>query len=162
MIFITGAASAGKTSVVKLLKQHLPSDKFDIHDIDEADRWTDDYENWRDAKIEHWLKQSIENREKGVETILCGIIYPEHVVKSPSYTEAEPVKYVLLDATPEVIKERYYKKMQPWLNRQMEISKDLKGELQNLENNQIIDTTNISSDVVAENLIKQIELSRSE
>ncbi len=76
MIFITGAASAGKTSLINRLKESLPSDKFDIHDIDEADKWGDDYESWRDAKVEFWLKQTIENRTKGIETILCGIIYP--------------------------------------------------------------------------------------
>lgn len=156
MIFITSAASAGKTSVVKLLKERLPSDKFDIHDIDEADKWGDDYEGWRNAKIEHWLKQSIKNRKKGVETILCGIIYPEHVIKSPSYAKAQPVKYVLLDATPEVIKDRYYKKMERWLNRQMEISKELKIELKNIKNKQVIDTNNINSDAVMEELIKHL------
>ena len=159
MIFITGAASTGKTSIVKRLKELLPNDKFDIHDIDEADKWGDDYEGWRDAKIEHWLKQSIENRKKGMETILCGIIYPEHVIKSRSYAKAGQVKYVLLDATPEAIKERYYKKMERWLNRQMEISKELKSELQNVKNKQVIDTDSITSDAVAENLAKHLEQS---
>lgn len=156
MIFITGASSAGKTSLIKRLKEQLPSDKFDIHDIDEADKWGDDYESWRDAKIEYWLKQSIRNREKGVETILCGIIYPEHVMKAPSYTEAQPIEFVLLDAAPKVIKERYYKKRQPWLARQMEISQELKSELQHIQNTHIIDTNSITSDDVAEKLVKRL------
>ena len=74
MIFITGAAGAGKSSVTRALKTHLPKDKFDIHDIDEADKWIDSYEDWRDAKIEHWLKVSIDNRKEGITTILCGIV----------------------------------------------------------------------------------------
>lgn len=159
MIFITGAASAGKTSAIRLLKEMLPDDKFDIHDIDEADRWAGDYEAWRDAKIEYWLKQSIENKKKGIETILCGIIYPEHVVNAHSYAEAEPVEYILLDATPEAIRERYYKKMEPWLNRQMEISKELRTELAGLENKQVVDTVNASTVEVAQAIVSRINSS---
>lgn len=158
MIFITGASSVGKTSLIKRLKEQLPSDKFDIHDIDEADKWGDDYESWRDAKIEYWLKQSIKNREKGIETILCGIIYPEHVIKAPSYTEAQPVEYVLLDATPKAIEERFYKRKRSWLGRQMEISQELKKELQQIENKHIVDTNSVTSDDVAENLVKHLGL----
>lgn len=158
MIFITGASSTGKTSLIKRLKEQLPSDKFDIHDIDEADKWGDDYEGWRDAKIEYWLKQSIKNRGKGIETILCGIIYPEHVTKAPSYDEAQPVEYVLLDATPKAIEERFYKRKQSWLNRQMEISQELKKELQQVKNKHIVDTNSITSDDVAESLVKHLGL----
>lgn len=157
MLFITGAANTGKSSLVKLLKEGLPSDKFDIHDIDEADRWTDDYESWRDAKIEHWLMQSIKNKKYGIETILCGIIYPDHVVKAPSYAEAKPVEYILLDATPEAIKGRYYKKMEPWLSRQIEISQEIKTELQGIEDKQIVDTTSATSDGIAESLIRKLD-----
>jgi len=149
MIIITGAASAGKTSLIKRLKGQLPSDKYDIHDIDEADRWTDSYEDWRDAKIEYWLKQSIENHKRGIETILCGIIYPEHVTNLPSYAEAKPVEYINLDATPEEITERFLKRRQRWLNRQIEISKELRDELQNTENAHIIDTTGVDPDEIA-------------
>ncbi len=158
MILITGAASSGKTSAVKLLKEQLPADKFDIHDIDEADKWTNDYEGWRDAKIEYWLKQSIENRKQGIETILCGIIYPKDVVKPPSYSVAQPVEYILLDASPETIQDRYYKKMQPWLSRQKEISKELKSEFQNKPGIKVLDTTNTSSNDIARTIAKQLSV----
>jgi thymidylate kinase len=144
MIFITGAASAGKTSLIKLLKEQLPADKFDIHDIDEADGWTDDYEAWRDAKIEHWLKQSIKNKQKGIETILCGIIYPEHAEKCASYTQAQPVEYILLDADADTMRQRFYKRMESRINRQIEISKELKLELEAIDNKTVVDTTRLS------------------
>lgn len=149
MIFITGAASSGKTSLTKLLKAQLPSDKFDIHDIDEADRWSDDYEAWRDAKVEHWLKQSIENRKEGVETILCGIIYPEHAAKCPSYDAAQPVKYILLDASPEELTERFHKRMEGRINRQISISQELKKEVQDTENREVVETTNMAIEDIA-------------
>lgn len=157
MIVITGAASTGKSSLVNELKEKLSGDKFDIHDIDEADRWGDDYEAWRDAKVEYWLKQSIENRKLGIETILCGIIYPKHVVKSPAYAYAAPVEYINLDATPDVITQRYLKRRQVWLDRQIEISKELREELQVAENAQIIDTSNIPSSEVAERVVNLIQ-----
>lgn len=156
MIFITGAASTGKTTLIDQLKQQLPVDKFDVHDIDEADRWGDDYEGWRDAKIEYWLKQSIQNKIAGIETILCGIIYPEYVTKSPSYTEAGPVTYINLSATPEVITERYLKRQKRWLDRQIEISQELRDELQGTKNAHIIDTSNIASDEVLTSVLKLI------
>ena len=110
MIFITGAASAGKTSVIRRLKEALPEGKFDIHDIDEADLWGDDYEGWRIKKIEYWLAKSIENRKHGIETILCGIIHPAIVEAAPSFVAAYPIEYILLEASPEVMAERFFKR----------------------------------------------------
>lgn len=149
MIFITGSSSAGKTSLIEQLKEQLPRDKFDIHDIDEADKWTDNYESWRDAKIEHWLKQSIKNKKNGIETILCGIIYPEHVAKCDSFKDAQPIKYILLDASAEVIKARFYKRMESRINRQVEISNELKIELEDVDNRDIIDTTTLATEDIA-------------
>ncbi len=156
MIFIIGAASVGKTSLVNQLKEKLPARKFDIHDIDEADLWTDSYEKWRDAKIEHWLKQSIINRENGIETILCGIIYPAHVVKSSSYGLAKPVEYILLDAHADAIKERFYKRMESKINKQVEIAGELKSELQTVKNKQVVDTTDLSIEDIANTVLKTI------
>lgn len=157
MIFITGASSAGKTSLIDRLKKQLSRTKFDIHDIDEADRWTDNYEEWRDAKIEFWLQQSIKNREKGIETILCGIIYPKHVIRSPSYEAAAPVRYILLDADEGAIRERSYKRIESRISTQLAIAKDLKGELEDLKNKQIINTTNLSIENIAITLSKKLE-----
>jgi thymidylate kinase len=146
MIFITGAASTGKTSIVKQLKELLPASKFDIHDIDEADKWKpDQYEQWRDAKVEHFLKLSITNREKGIETVLCGIIYPEQAKKSPSFKKAEPVRFIFLDASPETIKERFYKRWQLRIDRQIEIENELRMEIDHQEHASVVNTDRISN-----------------
>lgn len=156
MIFITGPASAGKTSLIKLLKEHLPKEKYDIHDIDEADKWTDDYIAWRDSKVEYWLKHSIENRKKGVETILCGIIYPDDVAKSPSYDKAQPVRYILLNADPEELKQRFYKRMEGRINRQIEIGKELALEVKSIDDGEIVETTGITTESITDIVIKKL------
>jgi adenylate kinase family enzyme len=175
MIFITGAAGAGKSSVVRALKARLPQNKFDIHDIDEADKWDDGYESWRDAKIEHWLKQSIDNRKHGITTILCGIIYPDHVEKAPSYASASPVSYVLLDIPASIVTERNLEKhtlgtaeekrlgrFEPdskwdrWAKRQMEITVELRRECGNLENTEVFDPATRTADEIAGEIAKRI------
>ncbi len=156
MIFITGPASAGKTSLIKLLKEHVPKEKFDIHDIDEADKWTDDYVAWRDSKVEYWLKQSIENRKKGIETILCGIIYPEAAAKSPSYAAAQPVKFILLNTNAEELRQRFYKRMEGRINRQIEIGKELSLEVQSIDGAEIVETTGMTPESIVGSLIKKL------
>ena len=156
MIFITGPASAGKTSLIKLLKEHLPKEKFDIHDIDEADKWTDDYVAWRDSKVEFWLKQSIKNRKKGIETILCGIIYPDAASKSPSYAAAQPVKFILLNTDAEELKQRFYQRMEGRINRQIEIGNELKAEVKSIDGAEIVETTSMTPELIMGNVIKKL------
>ncbi len=157
MIFITGAASAGKTSLIDRLKAQLPSDKFDIHDIDEADKWEDDYEAWRNAKIEQSLKQSIQNKKNGIETILCGIIYPEDVAKCHSFHDAGPIRYILLDASPEALKARFYMRLEGRINRQIEISNEIKKEILGIEGADIIDTSPLSTENITRLVTKKFQ-----
>lgn len=157
MIFITGAASTGKSSIVKALKERLPEDKFDVHDIDETDRWeADKYEEWRNAKVEHYLRESVVNRKEGVETILCGIIYPEQVKKSLSYEQAKPVKFIFIDASPEAITERFHKRWQSKIDCHIEIENELRSEIESLQNKTVVETSNIPSDSAADQVIEAL------
>jgi broad-specificity NMP kinase len=167
MIIITGAAATGKSTVTRLLREQLPKNKFDIHDIDESDKWTNSYEEWRDAKIEYWLRRSISSNEAGITTVLCGIIYPENVTTAAYYTDSLPIKYFLLDASPEAITDRFKQKLEAqqksgvkgrnqisdkaaWLKRQIEISQELRQEYAKIDTAIIIDTTDMTvEDVLA-------------
>jgi len=167
MIFITGAAGVGKSTAVQLLKNMLPSDKFSVHDIDEGDLWKDDYVAWRDKKINDWIQRSIINHASGVSIILCGIIYPEDVAKAPAYLGNDSVKYILLDAPQEIIRERFLaregtpeqrsmfngdrlKRMESKLSRQLEISLELRNIYSLLDKALIIDTSQLNPQQVAD------------
>lgn len=173
MIIITGAAAAGKSTVTRLLKEYLPKEKFDIHDIDESDKWTNSYEAWRDAKVEYWLRRSVGSKKAGITTILCGIIYPENVRQGGSYKAAAPVRYFLLDVTPEVLTQRYLSKVgskeekltgkaepgtrvERGLKRQIEITAELRQAYKNVEHAHIIDTNDTPARVIAESIEKQL------
>jgi adenylate kinase family enzyme len=167
MIIITGAAATGKSTVTRLMREQLPKDKFDIHDIDESDKWTNSYEEWRDAKIDYWLRRSISSNEAGITTALCGIIYPKNVTDADYYTDALPMKYFLLDAMPNTITTRFKLKLEAqeksglkgrnqiddkeaWLKRQIEISRELRQEYGQMANATIIETTDLGiEDVLA-------------
>jgi thymidylate kinase len=165
MIIITGAAATGKSTVTRLLREQLPKDKFDIHDIDESDKWTNSYEEWRDAKIEYWLRRSISSNKAGITTVLCGIIYPENVRATNYYNGAIPIKYFLLDASLEAITSRFKRKLEAqeksglkgrnqiddkeaWLKRQIEISLELREEYGQIDDATVIDTVNLPVDEV--------------
>lgn len=167
MIFITGAANVGKTSLVNQLKRELPSAKFDIHDIDETGRWSGDYIAWRNEIIEHWLRQSIVNNSAGTQTILCGIISPEDVCKLTSHGESTDVVYILLDATADDIYSRFKQKRLKNSNKlfqdngalhvaaQIEVAKRLKKSVQQ-NHGLIIDTHNKTKEEVAEQVLESI------
>ena len=169
MIIITGAAATGKSTVTRLLRELLPKDKFDIHDIDESDKWTNSYEEWRDAKVEYWLRRSISSNKAGITTVLCGIIYPENVRATTYYNGAIPIKYFLLDASPEAITSRFEQKLEAqeksgvkgrnqindkaaWLKRQIEISQELRREYERMSEATVIDTTDLSIEEVLANI----------
>jgi thymidylate kinase len=164
MIFITGASSTGKSTLIKHLKEVLPKDKYDVHDIDEADLWTDDYPAWRNEKIDYWLKQSLTNTKAGITTILGGIIYPDNVMQAPTYEPDIPLSYILLHASPEVITQRFNSRystkkraamtaeqrteLETRLKRQIEISDELKTAYEKLQGVTIIDTSDLSPEEV--------------
>ena len=171
LIFITGAAGVGKSSVTKLLQEQLPKDTYALHDIDESDKWTNDYEAWRDSKIDYWLQRGRSSDEAGITTSLCGIIYPENVEKAPSFSEDVLIQYILLDASADVITKRLLSKygtederrefdaektgrMKRKLKRQLEIADELRSVYTNRQDAYIIDTNRVLSEVVDDILEK--------
>jgi len=172
IIFITGTGGVGKTTLITGLKRELPADKFDIHDIDEADRWGDNsnYPAWRRAKIEFYLEQSKKNDIVGIDTILCGIIFPQGVLNSEVY-EGASARFILLDAEPDSIasrlRVRHKTATEEWLREaganQAETALSLKKtfsnqpgvKLRERPNVQVINTTHLSSNEVL-NMVKQL------
>lgn len=165
IILITGAGGAGKSTLIAGLKRELAADKYDIHDIDEADRWGDNsnYPAWMRAKIEHYLEQSKKNDKDGIDTILCGIIFPQGVLNSEMY-EGASARFILLDAGPDSIasrlRVRHKTATEDWLREaeanQAETALSLKKtfsdkpgvRLRERPSVELIDTTHLSPDEV--------------
>ena len=158
MIYISGTGNVGKSSVTRLLKERMPRDKYDIHDIDESDLWTNDYEAWKAAKIEYWLQRAISSSEADITTILCGIIYPKNILNAPSYSSKISIACYLLDATPEVIQERWSlhygkrleedSKVAAKMKRHIEISQELRTAFKDMQQAHIIDTSSLTIESV--------------
>lgn len=110
MIFISGAAGVGKSTVIKNLKTNLPKESFSLHDIDESDLWNHDYKAWKIAKIDYWLQRSKSNNQFEIDTILCGIVSPNDVSAAQSFSDGLPIKYILLHASPEILASRLLSK----------------------------------------------------
>jgi broad-specificity NMP kinase len=165
--FITGVNGVGKTSVMPYLRELLPTEKYDIHDFDErgvpdgADR------TWRKTELAWWLSEATKLAEKGVKTIICGFAKPEDFGESA----LKPV-LILLDASPEVIRERLikrYTKNGVFDESQKVIGKpvndfiagnvyycDVMREEFKQTSYPIIDTTSLSSEEVAQKLFEII------
>ncbi len=172
IIFITGAGGVGKSTLVEGLKRELPADKYDIHDIDEADLWGEEsnYKAWKQTKVEHYLEQSKKNDKVGIDTILCGIIYPQSVLNSEVY-EGASARFILLDAGPSAIagrlRTRHTAATEEWLREaevnQAETARTLKQDfsdtpiarLKEKPDVALVDTTNLSPQEVL-NQVKQL------
>ncbi len=75
-IFITGAEGTGKTSLIPYLKKDL---NFEIHDFDEVGVPSNPPLQWRLDTTKYWLKIANENKKKGKNTLIAGLIFPEEV-----------------------------------------------------------------------------------
>ncbi len=153
MIFLTGASCVGKTSIIAELRRILPREDFDIHDIDEADLWEESYRTWKRYKVEVWLRKSIRNRKKGIETVLCGIIEIEDVIFCPSYIAASPVKFVFLDANRTTLKNRICEKL---LDSGERTQRALRKQMKGIGDFKTIPTDNLSISETARKVIKSI------
>ena len=167
MIFISGAAGVGKTTVVDNLRRRLPREKYALHDIDESDLWTHDYPAWRAAKVDYWLQRSKSNNETGMDTVLSGIVSPKVVADVPTFSAELPIKYVLLHAAPEVLASRLISKlgteeeraefdeerirqMKEFVDGHLAKNKKLLEAFESCADAEVIDTTNSAPDEVCE------------
>ncbi len=102
--FITGVCGSGKTSVIEPLKNLLPSEQYDIHDLDERGVSGQGGREARLTETKYFIALGKDNLEKGISTIICGFARPSEMKElSP---EQENIDFVLLDAQPETIQTR--------------------------------------------------------
>ena len=163
--FITGVPGSGKSTVMELLKQQLDL-HYEVHDFDERgvpDNVVDS--NWQQEETHHWINIGIENKLKGLSSIICGFTVPPHV------KGIYPAKFILLDLSKESLERRLSERYDSEANIAELKRMTGKTPAESIEENirsiewlrglcneygaKIIDTSNMTADEVA-NQVKEL------
>lgn len=104
--FVSGVSGVGKTSTMAYLKDMLPSDEYDIRDLDERGVPDGGGLEWLKNETRYWLDVAKNNVYDGKSTIVCGFANPELFKDVYKSNEDVPVEIILLHASPQVIEER--------------------------------------------------------
>lgn len=170
--FISGVCGAGKSSVLKHLKEFLPADKYDIRDFDERGVPDGGGLEWHNNETLHWLETATQNATVGKSTIIGGFAEPERF-KTVYKTEHPKATLFLLHASGDTLRQRLYGRYPTpesikEINRASGVPLDefvannvsYAPELQAIfekEGAPIIETDTLSSDEVAKEIARQIE-----
>ncbi|MDA0790029.1 MAG: hypothetical protein O2780_11290 [Proteobacteria bacterium] len=96
LLFVTGAAGSGKTTMVPGLRKKFP--EYDVHDFDErALRSGRADTRRRQEQTEFWINRAIENQHQGKDTIICGGAVFGEILACPSVHQIEGLAACLLD-----------------------------------------------------------------
>ena len=96
LLFVTGAAGSGKTTVVPGLRKKFP--EFDVHDFDERRlRPGRGDTKRRQEQTEYWINRAIENQRVGKDTIVCGGAVYGEILACPSVHQIEGIAACTLD-----------------------------------------------------------------
>jgi len=104
--FISGVSGVGKSSTLKHLKEVLPSNKYDIRDLDERGVPDGGGLEWLNNETRYWLDVAKENALAGKDTIICGFANPELFSKVYKQDEDVDAQIILLHASGEVLRHR--------------------------------------------------------
>ncbi len=102
--FITGVCGTGKTTALSLLKNLLPKDKYDLHDLDERGVPKNGGRTWRFEETKYLISIGKENTEKGITTIISGFSRPSET--KDLAPEQKNISFILLDADAKTIEQR--------------------------------------------------------
>ncbi len=100
--FVSGANTAGKSTIIPLLKKALPA-YFHIHDFDERGVPNSVTTDWRKNETKHWLRLAMRNSKKGFSTIICGLSMPEEIY---GVEKSKKIIFILLDISAQQIGKR--------------------------------------------------------
>jgi len=171
MYIVSGVNGVGKTSVMPSLRERLDSEHYVIHDFDErgvpdgADR------TWRMSELKKWIEISRDNAQKNLSTIICGFtkIGDFEELNVPN---APNVELILLHADSETVRKRLEgrytkdgvfdetqkvigKPVTEFIEGNVWYSNKMLEEFQE-HNGTVIDTSDITPDEVAEQIVKVI------
>lgn len=106
LFWIAGASTAGKTTILPLLKLKLPSEQFAVHDFDEVDIPAARNEKERKRAIRYWLRVAVKNAKKDISTVVGGAIFPAEIMAHDTILKELPVCICYLDVHQSVIAQR--------------------------------------------------------
>lgn len=106
--FVSGVCGAGKSTVLKHLKELLPRERYDVRDFDERGVPDGGGLVWHNNETRHWLDTALKNADDGKSTIICGFAEPERFKKVHAPERDLPATLFLLHASGDTIRKRLY------------------------------------------------------
>jgi len=105
--FITGVNGVGKSTIMPYLSALLPNNKYEIHDFDERGVPENADGKWRVSETAYWVNEGVKLAQQGKIIIICGFV---KLADFQNNTNDLEIIKVLLDANPEIIKQRLVKR----------------------------------------------------
>lgn len=112
IFFITGVNGVGKSAIMPYLITMLPSKDFDVRDFDERGVPEKADKQWRISETQHWVDEGITLLQDKKHLVICGFVKPTDFQDIPK-REGFKIIMALLDAQPEVIRQRLMRRYSP-------------------------------------------------
>lgn len=106
LLLVTGASGVGKSTVRRALAPRLRPrvETAEIATLGVTPEWS---LVWRHRMVERLVQQALDAQTQGKHFLICGDpVPPGEVVAAPSASRLGPIAVCLLDATPDVQRER--------------------------------------------------------
>lgn len=106
LYWVGGPSTAGKTSILPLLKNALTDLPYIVHDFDENNFGAASSEEMRKKAIQWWLRQANRNAKRGISTVIGGAIFPSELAEERDALGGVDLYFCLLDMNHAVIDKR--------------------------------------------------------
>lgn len=161
IFFITGTSGSGKTTLIKLLKEKLPKNLFEVYDFDEKGVPANADKAWRIQTTDFWLTKAQENSLQKKSTIVCGVTVPSEILESLKKPYL-PIYFGFIKISDEIIKQRL--KAREWDDQLIQDNINwahyLEAEVKKQEHHIIIDSSlHGTPEETANEFIKWISIS---
>lgn len=103
--FVSGVNGVGKSTLIPHLTALLPAEKYVVYDFDKRGVPDGADNTWRKTEIQYWLEEAKRNTQDDRATVVCGF-----AKKTDFEPERSDVEIIVLDASPEIIRQRLTKR----------------------------------------------------
>ena len=107
--FISGVCGVGKSTIMPYLKLLLPQSKYKVFDFDKRGVPENADRNWRVSESKYWIGEGNRLLQENKNAVICGFIKPDDLPSLTDEKSAE-IRLILLDAEPEIIRQRLIKR----------------------------------------------------
>lgn len=162
--FISGPNGVGKSTIIPYLQKMLPIEKYRVFDFDARGVPEDVDRKWRISEAKYWTDLGQELAKENISMIVCGFVKPADL--------SSDVDFIFLDIKPEILKERLVKRytidgifdgtqnvigktVQEFIDGNLYILDQMRKMFAE-KNSVIIDTSNLTPEEVAREVIKNI------